>query len=218
MTSEDSGLGGRRRRDAVATRTSLIYAARTVTCTAGVAGASARLIASEAGVNQALIFYHFHTVAELIETASNHFVDAAISDYRDQLTDIATVTELVDLARQLHTVESNTGNIAFMAQIIAGADQHPAIHRAATYAVTTWTNHVRSALTAVLAGTVMADLVDIGGLARLVTASLIGIELSAAITDPEPAFATLTTIGALADTIANANPVTRKIIAAAARR
>lgn len=208
----------RRVRDAAATRALLIDAARSVTCEAGVAGASARVIAEKAGVNQALVFYHFHTVVELIEAASNHFVDQAVARYRDALAGISTIDGLVALARELHKREKDVGNVAFMAQILAGAGQDAAIRRAADYATTAWTTHTRSALSQVLTGTAALQLVDIDGLTDLVTASLIGLELYATATNVERAFDALAKIGGLVDVLTTGNPVTRKIITVATKR
>ena len=52
------------------TRSRLIQAALLTVRQDGLAAASARTIAARAQVNQALIFYHFTTVTQLIEAAS----------------------------------------------------------------------------------------------------------------------------------------------------
>lgn len=196
------------------TKARLIDAARAVTCRKGVAGASARLIAAEAAVNQALIFYHFHTVVELIESASNHFVDQAVVDYRVALSEASTIEELVTLTRTLHRQENNSGNVAFMAQILAAAGQDPAIGRAAAYAITAWTTQTRAALSQTLTDTVLEHLIDLDDLAELITASLIGLELYSTAGNAESALEALAAIGRLVDSLATANPITRKIITA----
>lgn len=218
MTSAIGSGAVRRVRDATATRTRLIDAARAITCETGVTGASARVIAAHAGVNQALIFYHFHTVLELIAAASNHFVDQAVARYRDALAEVSTIDGLVTLARELHERENDTGNVALMTQILAAAGQDPVIRRAADYATATWTMQTRVALAQVLAGTTTGHLINIDGLADLVTASLIGLELYATTTNPERAFDALATIGRIVDALATPNPVIRKVIAASMKR
>src|SRR5213078_627494 len=51
------------------TRQRLVDGAIETLRTHGLAGASARTIAATAGVNQALVFYHFGSVHELLEAA-----------------------------------------------------------------------------------------------------------------------------------------------------
>lgn len=218
MTGDTAHGTGRRVRDAADTKARLIDAARTVTCTTGVAGASGRLIAAEAAVNQALIFYHFHTVVELIEAASNHFVDRAVADYRVALSEASTVDELMTVTRMLHQQQNNSGNVAFMTQILAAAGQDPAIGRAAAYAITVWTAQTRAALSQTSADTVLEHLIDLDELAELITASLIGIELYATAGNAEPALGALAAIGRLVDSLITVDPITRKIITASARR
>ncbi|WP_196814518.1 TetR/AcrR family transcriptional regulator [Nocardia sp. BMG111209] len=79
MTNTDTGADdGRpvRRRDAVATRQSLLVAAQTLMAERGVAGVSTREVAAAAGVNQALVYRYFGSKDELFaeaarETATN---------------------------------------------------------------------------------------------------------------------------------------------------
>ncbi|MFC7103761.1 TetR/AcrR family transcriptional regulator [Nonomuraea rubra] len=54
------------------TRTKLLDAALETLRTQGMAGASARAIAATAGVNQALVFYHFGSVDQLLAAACEH--------------------------------------------------------------------------------------------------------------------------------------------------
>ncbi|HWF41120.1 MAG TPA: TetR/AcrR family transcriptional regulator, partial [Acidothermaceae bacterium] len=51
------------------TRRKLIDGTITTLRDKGIAGTSARVIAATAGVNQALVFYHFGTVDQLIDAA-----------------------------------------------------------------------------------------------------------------------------------------------------
>ena len=51
------------------TRDKLLDAAAEMLATEGLTGLSARTVAARAGVNQALVFYHFGSVAELVESA-----------------------------------------------------------------------------------------------------------------------------------------------------
>lgn len=202
-----------------ATKTRLLGAARHVVCDVGLAGASARTIAARAGVNQALIFYHFHTVIELIEAASNRAVDEAVGHYHEAIAEASTLDSLLDIGRALQDRERDIGNVTFMAQILSGAPHDPVIARAAGYAMSRWTGEVHTALGRVLGGTVVAGLVDLNGLAHLVSAGFIGLELYGA-ADPQAAAAALSTLGALGhlvDRLNTLSPVAHRALKTATR-
>src|SRR4051794_5254550 len=83
----------------------------------GLAAASARTIAARAGANQALVFYHFHTVSELLEAASNQAVDDAVNQYREAFENAESLTDLLAVGRELHDRERRNGNVTVMAQL-----------------------------------------------------------------------------------------------------
>ncbi|MHB1289837.1 TetR/AcrR family transcriptional regulator [Georgenia sp.] len=208
-----------RLRNAVDTKTRLLDAARQVVCDVGLAGASARTIAARAGANQALIFYHFHTVSELIEAASNRAVDEAVGHYREAFAEASTLDSLLDIGRELHDRERDIGNVTFMAQILSGAPHDPVLARAARYAMSTWTGEVHIALDRVLGGAVVGGLVDLNGLAHLVSAGFIGLELYGA-ADPPAAAAALSTVDALGHLVDRPNtlgPVAHRALKTATR-
>lgn len=204
---------------AMDTRIRLLDAAAEVVCDRGLAAASARTIAAAAGVNQALVFYHFGTVAELIEAASNRAVDSALAHYRIALDGAVTVDQLLAVGRDLQGRERAVGNVAFMAQILSGAGHDPAIARAARYAMSAWTGQVRAALDRVLGGTVIAELVDTAGLADLVSAGFIGLELYGTVDaqSASAALSSLDSLGRLVDRLGAAGPVARRALGLAAR-
>ena len=77
----------------------------------GIAKASARTIATEAGVNQALVFYHFGSVDELLAAACEHGARQRIAAHRDALAAVKGVAGLVSLARSIHAQEQAAGNV-----------------------------------------------------------------------------------------------------------
>ena len=77
------------------TRDKLLDAAATALAEDGVAGVSARTVAARAGVNQALVFYHFGSVSGLLDAAVHQSVDLAVAAYRDRLSDVSTLAELL---------------------------------------------------------------------------------------------------------------------------
>lgn len=168
------------------TRARLRAAALSVVREKGVGGASARVIAAAAEVNQALIFYHFDSVSELIESASNEAVEARVELYRAAFADVTSLAGLLAVARQVHEQERQAGSMTVMAQIMAGAQRDPVLARAGRHAVAAWTDEVDQVLQRVLAASPLGSLIDSTGLSQLVSAAFMGIELYHG-ADPEAA-------------------------------
>ena len=152
----------------------------------GVGGASARAIAGVAEVNQALIFYHFASVSELIEAASDEAVEARVALYREAFADVRSLSDLLAIARNVHEQERQAGSMTVMAQIMAGAQTDPVLARAARNALAAWTGEVDEVLRRVLAASPIGSLIDPAGLSHLVSATFMGIELYHG-ADPESA-------------------------------
>src|SRR3954447_24907729 len=109
------------------TRDKLLEAAATALAEDGVAGVSARTVAARAEVNQALVFYHFGTVDDLLDAAVRRSVDLAVATYHDRFADVSSLGGLLTLGRDLHRTEQERGNVAQMAQVLAGARRSPAL-------------------------------------------------------------------------------------------
>lgn len=201
------------------TKTRLLDAAREVSCAEGVAGASARKIAAAAGVNQALVFYHFASVNDLIAAASNFYVDEALEQYRQQFETAQTLTDLLRIAEGLRSREGEKGNVAFMAQVLAAAHT-PVIGEAATYALESWTAQIARVVERITGGTVLPELIDVDGLAPLITGAFIGLELyeGAHPQGGESAARTLGLVTQTIDSLLTAGPVARRALSQAAKR
>lgn len=210
----------RPKRDASAsaddTRARLRRAAHDVVCEVGLAGTSARAIANRAEVNQALIFYHFGTVSELLESASDTAIASSIDHYRAAFDEVDSLDGLVSVARSMQERERTIGNVTYMAQMLSGSQSDPVLARASRSAVATWSTEVRGVLDRVLGDGPLTGLVDARGLAHLVSAGFIGIELYD-VADPEGASLavdTLESIGRLVDVLDDLGPVARRALQA----
>src|SRR4029453_2322170 len=120
------------------TKARLLTAAAETLRESGISGLSARSIAARADVNQALIFYHFNTVAELVDAAVRASVDARVAFYRDRFVAVGSLSELLAAGRELHERETELGNVAMMAQLMAGAQQDKTLAAAARCPITQW--------------------------------------------------------------------------------
>lgn len=202
------------------TRDRLLDAAATALAEDGVAGVSARTVAARAEVNQALVFYHFGSVAGLLDAAVRRSVDLAVASYRDRLADVTTLAELLSLGHDLHEAEKRAGNVLQMAQVMAGALRDETLAGAGRYAVDRWSREVEVVLGRVLPATPLAGLVEPGALARAIAAAFIGLELYDGV-DPDgaaSALASLDAIGALVSAFDTLPPLAVRAVRNRARR
>lgn len=183
------------------TRRRLLDAAITVLRDKGIAGASARVIAATAGVNQALVFYHFGSVDGLIDAACRAAAAEHVERYRPQFRAVTSFGGLLALGQQLHTQQRRAGNITVLAQVLAGARHHPRLAASAQHALTLWVAEIETTLDRLLPDSPVAALVSTTAVARAVAAAFIGIELYEG-ADPQgaaSAFAAIQQLSALID-------------------
>ena len=202
------------------TRDKLLAAAAACLREDGVAAASARTIAARAGVNQALIFYHFGAVDEVLAAASRQAVEVSIAGYADRFAAVTSLHELLALGRELHERERAAGNVAMMAQLMSAAPRRPVLAAAAAEAMSAWTEQVEGVLRRVLRGSPVTEVTDVGGLARATSAGFIGLELYDGVA-PERAAAALEALdglGTLLQVLDDLGPVTRRAVRARVRR
>ncbi|MEV1172886.1 TetR family transcriptional regulator [Nonomuraea sp. NPDC049784] len=202
------------------TRTKLLEAALVTLRKHGMAGVSARTIAAEAGVNQALVFYHFGSVDQLLAAACEHGAQQRIALYRARFAAVTTLRELLDLGRSLHAEERAEGSVAALAQLLAGSQTDPKLVPATTTGLNLWIEEVERALGRVLAKSPLAEFVDVPGLAKATAAAFVGLELYEGV-DPEGAnhaFDALEGLATLATALDDMGPLVRRAARARLRR
>lgn len=87
----------------------------------GIVGTTARAIAQRGGFNQALIFYHFKSVPQLLMEAFSRTSDEQIARYEAAAADVASLHDLVAIARRLHDEDIETGAVTAVTQLMAAA-------------------------------------------------------------------------------------------------
>ncbi|MGR7001926.1 TetR/AcrR family transcriptional regulator [Yinghuangia aomiensis] len=184
----------------------------------GLSGTSARSIAATAGVNQALIFYHFGTLDELLAAACTYGTEQHVAHYRDRFAGVATMADLLALSRTIR--DEQHGDLVVLGHMLAGAQTEPALARATAAGLGLWAAEIEDVLTRVLGSTPLAGSLDVPGLARAVAAAFIGLELYAGV-DAEGtgrAFDALDQLGALFGLLEKMGPLTQRAVRHQLRR
>ncbi|WAZ24172.1 TetR/AcrR family transcriptional regulator [Streptomyces cinnabarinus] len=159
------------------TKTKLLEGALRTLTEQGIAKTSARTVAAAAGVNQALVFYHFGSLNDLLAAACRYGAEQRVARYRERFATITSLSELLALGRGMHEEERASGYVSLLGQLLAGAQTHESLAPATAAGLDLWITEIEQVLTRVLAETPFGEFVDPPGLARAVAASFVGIEL-----------------------------------------
>jgi AcrR family transcriptional regulator len=160
-----------------ATKGRLLDAALTVVAREGIAGTSARVIATEAEVNQALIFYHYGSVDSLLAAAAQDVSRRRAEVYATRLAAVRTFAELAAEARALHHEEREAGHVAVLSQLLAGSRTHPALAPALRDNFALLSAPVEVTLRRLLEGSPLEDALDPADLAHSVAGGFLGLQL-----------------------------------------
>ncbi len=143
----------------------------------GILGASARAIARRGGFNQALIFYHFGGVNQLLLAAVDELSARRSERYERRLEGVSTLRELVVVAGELHAEDLEDGHITVLSQMLAAAATNPELRRPMFERFEPWIAIVERTVARAIAGTPQAELVPVRDLALAITGEFLGLEL-----------------------------------------
>ncbi len=196
------------------TKTKLLEGALRTLTEQGIAKVSARTIATAAGVNQALVFYHFGSVDELLAAACRYGAERSVARYRDRFVEVTSLSELLAVGREIHEQERAGGHVALLGQLLAGAQTHDSLGPATAAGLELWIAEIETVLVRVLAGTPFGEFADPAGLARAVAASFVGIELYEGVdaAGARAALDALEQLGSLAAALEDLGPVAQRAV------
>ncbi|MFI9771347.1 TetR/AcrR family transcriptional regulator [Streptomyces sp. NPDC052415] len=202
------------------TKTKLLDGALRTLTEQGIAKTSARTVAAAAGVNQALVFYHFGSLNDLLAAACRYGAEQRVARYRDRFDTITSLSELLAFGREMHEEERAFGHVSLLGQLLAGAQTHESLGSATVAGLELWITEIEKVLDRVLAHTPFGEFVDPPGLARAVAASFVGIELYEG-ADPEgagTALDALEQLGRLVAALDDLGPVAQRAVRHRLRR
>jgi AcrR family transcriptional regulator len=185
------------------TRAALIAGAIATLRESGFAAASARRIAGRAGCNQALIYYHFGSVPDLLMAALEDTSTRRMAAYSELLAHTETLTELIDAAREIVTTDLDEGHLTVLVEMMSGARSVPGLGERIAACVAPWREFAKTAMRGVLAASPIGSLVPAEQAAHAVVAGILGVELLASLdgdrATPLALLDTARTLGDVAD-------------------
>ncbi len=172
------------------TKERIVEAAAETLKTEGITGASARAIARTGDFNQALIFYHFGSVEEVLMATISHTSRRRIERYRERIQGVTTLPELVAIGDQLHREDLAEGNLTVLTQLMAGAAGNEEMGKRLRDEFQPWIDVVNDSVVAVLQDSPLAGSISTEDLAYAISSMFLGAELLTHL-DPSQANETL---------------------------
>ncbi|HEU5003228.1 MAG TPA: TetR family transcriptional regulator [Actinomycetota bacterium] len=143
----------------------------------GFAGTSARAIARRGNFNQALIFYHFGTLNDLLLAALDRTSAERMARYREAVRSPGSVEDRIRMATDLYREDLETGHITVISELIAGSLARPDLGPEVVARMEPWVELVEEVLADVLASSPLAGLIQPRPLAFGVIALYLGVDL-----------------------------------------
>jgi AcrR family transcriptional regulator len=159
------------------TRRLLIEAAVETLKEVGFAGASARAIAERAESNQALIFYHFGSVGNLLLAALDMVSHERMSAYREVVDEAHSPRQLVDAAKSIFAKDLDAGYITVLVEMIAGASSTPGLGDQVLSRIRPWKEFAQTAIESTFGDSPLGSVVPSEDLAYAVVALYLGLEM-----------------------------------------
>lgn len=179
-----SGTTGGGRRTADETRRRLLDAADVVLREQGYAGTSARVIASEAEVNAALIFYHFGGVDPLLLAALDRSSVERLALHRETAAAARTVEELVAAAITIYRTDVERGYLAQFSELVAAAVTKPELRAEIAERTQAWVSFIEENWQRVVGGTPLGAILPARDVADAAITFYLGVNLFSVL-DPD---------------------------------
>ncbi len=142
------------------TKLQIVEAALQTLKSKGFAGASARAIAGEGDFNQALIFYHFGSVRNLLLAVLDLISERRMNEYGPAFEDARTPSELASLARTIYVEDLERGYITVLGEMVSGGVTDASLGAEVAARIEPWIEMVQRKLEGLLGGTPFRALAD----------------------------------------------------------
>lgn len=159
------------------TKERLVEAALATIKEEGYGGTTARAIAGRAGVNQALIYYYYGDIKNLLLAALDETSAKRMRSYEALLEKTETIEDLVQLARDIYREDLASGHVTVLSELIAGSLQHRELGPEVIRRLRPWIDFAEQSITKVTGGSVLEALIPARDVAVGIVAFYLGIDL-----------------------------------------
>jgi AcrR family transcriptional regulator len=159
------------------TKLQIVEAALRTLRTNGFAGASARAIAREGDFNQALVFYHFGSVRNLLLAVLDLISERRMAEYGPAFERARSAPELAELARTIYASDLERGYITVLGEMVSGGVGDASLGAEVAARVEPWIDMVERKLDQLLSGTPMRSLAPPRDLAFGLVALYFGVDM-----------------------------------------
>jgi AcrR family transcriptional regulator len=143
----------------------------------GFAGTSARSIAKRGEFNQALIFYHFGTVNDLLLAALDLTSNQRMARYAESIRDITSLDGAVRVGTELYREDLASGHITVLSELIAGSLDRPDLAPEIVKRMEPWIDLTEEVVQRVLAPIGLTAIVPSRTIAYAIVALYLGVDL-----------------------------------------
>jgi AcrR family transcriptional regulator len=165
----------------------------------GFAGTSARAIARRGRFNQALIFYHFGTLNDLLLAALDRTSELRMAKYAEAVASLDSVSEAVRVATELYREDLSSGHITVLTELIGGSLDRPDLGPEIAKRVEPWIDLTEGAVRNVMEAMGLGEFAPARTVAYAIVAMYFGMDvLSHLEKDDAKAEALLSVAGELA--------------------
>ena len=172
---------GTRRGQSAEIREALVQAAIGALRETGFAGASAREIAARAGCSQALVFYHFGSVNDLLLAALDEVSARRLAAYRGLLEHATSMSALAESAGSIFAADLDAGYVRVLVEMINGAQSVPGLGEQVAQRLRPWRELAEDAIRRALGRSAAARLLPPAEAAHALVAGFLGLELLASL-------------------------------------
>jgi AcrR family transcriptional regulator len=159
------------------TKARIVEAALETLKAKGFAGASAREIAKTGGFNQALIFYHFGSVQNVLLAGLDLVSERRMRAYQPAFERAQTLPDLAELARDIYREDLKNGYVTVLGEMVAGGVSDGELGRSVVARLQPWVKMVELKVRTLADGSPFESLIPPRDLAFAIIALYLGIDM-----------------------------------------
>jgi AcrR family transcriptional regulator len=186
------------------TKARIVEAALETLKVRGFAGASAREIAKSGAFNQALIFYHFGSVQNVLLAGLDLVSERRMRAYQPAFERAQTLSQLAALAREIYREDLENGYVTVLGEMVAGGVSDRELGRLVVARLKPWVEMVERKVRVLIAGSVFESMVPPRDLAFAIIALYLGIDMLSQLDGDHAAAESLLDLGLRAAPLAQA--------------